>query len=446
MDNFPRIAAAAIGLGIVEQAIVFDTGRDLYVFPVLFVIVVVAGLLLEPRANGEPGRRPSRVVLAGRPRGAAHPHRAPVDPEVRWAAAVPVALVLLLRPDPPALAARTASSRSPPSPAIISIVAVSLVLLTGWAGHVSLGQMAFAAVGGAVGALGHPDRRLGPRPRPAGGGLGGRGRGHRRGHPRGTRRGAHAGRHHPGAGVRRRSSGCSTPSSSTGCRAAASTPTPRCSARIEIESQMSFYFLTLGVLAVRDRRCLRDPPQPHRPRAHRAAGEPTGRRGLRHQLAADDARRVRLLRLRRRHRRRAARPPPARGQPGRHQQPVLGRGQPACVLHRRDRWDGVGARRDPRRRLRVRHAVLHAPRVAVPRHRLRAPGHPADPARAGSAQGSPRPATASSAGSPRGATSSCRAWSPTGATTRSRRRRRWPRPSPRPLERPEIEEVVELGQ
>ena len=37
MDNFPRIAAAAVGLGIVEQAIVFDTGRDLYVFPVLFV-------------------------------------------------------------------------------------------------------------------------------------------------------------------------------------------------------------------------------------------------------------------------------------------------------------------------------------------------------------------------------------------------------------------------
>ena len=34
---------------------------------------------------------------------------------------------------------------------IIAIVAVSLVLLTGWAGHVSLGQMAFAAIGGAVG-------------------------------------------------------------------------------------------------------------------------------------------------------------------------------------------------------------------------------------------------------------------------------------------------------
>jgi ABC-type branched-subunit amino acid transport system permease subunit len=34
---------------------------------------------------------------------------------------------------------------------IVAIIAVSLVLLTGWAGQVSLGQMAFAAIGGAVG-------------------------------------------------------------------------------------------------------------------------------------------------------------------------------------------------------------------------------------------------------------------------------------------------------
>jgi branched-chain amino acid transport system permease protein len=33
---------------------------------------------------------------------------------------------------------------------MIAIVAVSLVLLTGWAGHVSLGQMAFAGIGGGV--------------------------------------------------------------------------------------------------------------------------------------------------------------------------------------------------------------------------------------------------------------------------------------------------------
>ena len=66
MDNFPRIAAAAIGLGIVEQAIVFDTGRDLYVFPVLFVIIVV-GLLLEPEAARAAGST-TRRCRPGRPR------------------------------------------------------------------------------------------------------------------------------------------------------------------------------------------------------------------------------------------------------------------------------------------------------------------------------------------------------------------------------------------
>ncbi len=51
MENFPRIAAAAVGLGVVESAIVFETGRDLYVFPMLFVIIVVA-LALNRKRRG----------------------------------------------------------------------------------------------------------------------------------------------------------------------------------------------------------------------------------------------------------------------------------------------------------------------------------------------------------------------------------------------------------
>ena len=43
------------------------------------------------------------------------------------------------------------SSRRPPS-WFFAIVGISLVVLTGWAGQVSLGQMGFVAVGAAVGA------------------------------------------------------------------------------------------------------------------------------------------------------------------------------------------------------------------------------------------------------------------------------------------------------
>ena len=150
MDDFPRIAAAAIGLGIVEQSIVFHTGRDLYVFPVLFVIVVL-GLLAERRSGT------TRVEQQAVSSWQAAREVRPIPTElrsirvVRWANGAPLALAVVFILSLPfwlsdsKLVVATVTG-------IISIVAVSLVLLTGWAGHVSLGQMAFTAVGGVVGA------------------------------------------------------------------------------------------------------------------------------------------------------------------------------------------------------------------------------------------------------------------------------------------------------
>src|SRR4029077_796278 len=48
---------------------------------------------------------------------------------------------------------------------VFAMIGLSIIVLTGWAGQVSLGQMAFVAVGGAVGALAtsewHVDLTLG---------------------------------------------------------------------------------------------------------------------------------------------------------------------------------------------------------------------------------------------------------------------------------------------
>ena len=150
MDDFPRIAAAAIGLGIVEQAIVFNTGRDLYVFPVLFVIVVV-GLLLQPKGIGS--RVDDQAVSSWQAAREVRPIPTELRsiPAVRWASALPLALVVLFVLTLP-LWLSDSKLLIATVTGIVAIVAVSLVLLTGWAGHVSLGQMAFAAVGGAVGA------------------------------------------------------------------------------------------------------------------------------------------------------------------------------------------------------------------------------------------------------------------------------------------------------
>jgi branched-chain amino acid transport system permease protein len=149
MESFPRIAAAAIGLGIVEQAIVYDTGRDIYVFPVIFAVIVVA-VALNRRQRGN--RVTDDIVSTWQAVREIRPVPSELRgvPEVRAAraglvvlvVAAVVALPLLLPDGKLSIATDTA---------IIATVAVSLVLLTGWAGHVSLGQMAFAAIGGAAG-------------------------------------------------------------------------------------------------------------------------------------------------------------------------------------------------------------------------------------------------------------------------------------------------------
>ena len=173
---------------------------------------------------------------------------------------------------------------------IYAIIAVSLVVLTGWAGQVSLGQMAFAAIGGAVGGwvtqntgwdLGFALLAAGVAgaivavvigiPAARAGGL-----------TLAVTTLALA----PAVAVL-------APQSRV-LRLAPARPLRqrprRCSATIEIKSQMSFYFLTLAVLAfaiaiaygIRRSRTGRV--------LDRAPREPARRGGVRHQRAADDAR------------------------------------------------------------------------------------------------------------------------------------------------------------
>jgi branched-chain amino acid transport system permease protein len=149
MTDFPRITAAAVGLGIVEQAIVYDTGRDIYVFPVLFAVIAVA-LLFNRRRRGT--RVEDDIVSTWQAVREVRPVPSELRslPEVRAVryglAAVVAAFVLTL---PTWLA--TSRLFIATETVIFGIIAVSLVVLTGWAGHVSLGQMAFAAIGGAAG-------------------------------------------------------------------------------------------------------------------------------------------------------------------------------------------------------------------------------------------------------------------------------------------------------
>jgi branched-chain amino acid transport system permease protein len=150
MERLPVILFASLGLGILESAVIWDTGRALLVPPVLFVVLLVALLVQRPdrqtlgRAAGL-WRSSWPAVRAIRP----VPRALAGLPEVRlarWAVvAVPAGILatlpLVLPESRLNLLARVA---------ILAVVGVSLVVLTGWGGQVSLGQMAFVGIGAAV--------------------------------------------------------------------------------------------------------------------------------------------------------------------------------------------------------------------------------------------------------------------------------------------------------
>ncbi len=149
MERLPTIALAAVALGIVEQSVVWGWNQPADVQPVLFVVVLVA-VWLTPAGSGLRGRlEPSTWRAIREPRPV--PRELARLPEVRIAGAAllgVVALALALVP-----AAFTESRTNLAAVAVIyGVIALSLVVLTGWAGEISLGQMAFVAIGAASGA------------------------------------------------------------------------------------------------------------------------------------------------------------------------------------------------------------------------------------------------------------------------------------------------------
>jgi branched-chain amino acid transport system permease protein len=150
-ERFTTIAAAAIGLGIVDQAMTFQAGnRPAYNDAVLFGIVLV-GLLVTRRGTST-GRVDSDASATWQATREIRPVPREMRrlPEVVWGRA---ALWLVIGAFVLTLPAWLSTSRLNLATIIVifGIVAASLVVLTGWAGQVSLGHMAFVGVGAAVG-------------------------------------------------------------------------------------------------------------------------------------------------------------------------------------------------------------------------------------------------------------------------------------------------------
>ncbi len=146
MENLPVIFAAAVGLGIVEQSIFWSTGKSILVAPVLFVIVLVALLLQRQRGTGRAEEGSSwRAAQEVRP----IPRELARLPEIRIGLGVLKAIGLAILLGLPFVLPESRINLAG-AVLIYAIIGISLVVLTGWSGQVSLGQVAFFGIGAAV--------------------------------------------------------------------------------------------------------------------------------------------------------------------------------------------------------------------------------------------------------------------------------------------------------
>ncbi len=144
MRSLPVAVAAGLVFALIHTAVTWSSGSSAP-FDAALGLVVAALLLLGRRAPGRPTReRPAPLELAREPR--------PVPPELRalpsvrsWGrtGAVMVAALALGVP----LVATSGQTQLAATALVTAISGLSLLVLTGWAGQISLGQWGFAAVG-----------------------------------------------------------------------------------------------------------------------------------------------------------------------------------------------------------------------------------------------------------------------------------------------------------
>ena len=148
MDSFGRCLAAGMFIGIVDRSAAFGTGSASLANAAM--LVVILGTLLVQRGTL------SRAMDTGQSSWQAVKEFRPIPLELRDVAEVRraqlvlkvavVALVLFA----PMLVGRFQTGLLTQI-VVYAMVGVSLVILTGWSGQISLGQWAIAGIGGAVG-------------------------------------------------------------------------------------------------------------------------------------------------------------------------------------------------------------------------------------------------------------------------------------------------------
>jgi len=147
LRHLPTVAATAVALGVLEYGVAWNASSPLLVAPIVGAAVLIA-LLLQRRQYGRADRdeaagwRLADEVRPLEPQVA----RLPLVRLMRWGTAALILLGLVLIP----IMLRTDQIIKATAVAVFAVIGLSLVVLSGWAGQISLGQMAFVAIGAAV--------------------------------------------------------------------------------------------------------------------------------------------------------------------------------------------------------------------------------------------------------------------------------------------------------
>ncbi len=147
MESLPMCVIAGMGIGIIDQSALYGTRRASLAVATMLVVILVALLLQR-------GRLARAFDAAGGTWQAVKEYR-PVPavlrqyPEVVLAKGILANIVLFVAVVLPLILPERFAARFA-LVVIFAIVGVSLVILTGWSGQISLGQWAFSGIGAAV--------------------------------------------------------------------------------------------------------------------------------------------------------------------------------------------------------------------------------------------------------------------------------------------------------
>lgn len=150
LEHLPAVAASAVALRVLAAGIDANNPSAPGRVYVVLAVVVLGVLVLRRAAPGRAGEATASWTSAGAVR--------PVPPEllrlslVRYGRRAGIALLVAVAAALP-LVLGPGDELKASTVAVFALIALSIVVLTGWAGQVSLGQMSFVSVGAAVGAV-----------------------------------------------------------------------------------------------------------------------------------------------------------------------------------------------------------------------------------------------------------------------------------------------------